>query len=157
MPKVKFGSFSLEIPAEWTLSTIILAGPLSEEIPSDPRMPTRTSRPFQSNIVLTLEKVAEDTTPKIYVDKQISGLIQAGVSREEVAFEEVKLVSNIDGILTEQIIEGGGGEEVCQLQLVVITGGIAYTVIASQLVGEPFEKMRDRFREILLSFESLDY
>jgi hypothetical protein len=158
MPEVRFSNFSITTPddavSKWTLSTIILMGP-TEENPVDPRMPTlQAPRRFQTNIIVTWERVDANETPESYVKRQHDELRQAGVSRREAAPpEKVKLSGDLEGFLTEQEITSPEGEQVRQLQLVTIKKGLAYTLITSQLVGAPFERMRDQFREILLSFK----
>lgn len=153
MARVTFGSFSLEATSDWTLSTVILSGPI-DDASSGAGMPTtKVVRPFQQNIVATIEQAEKDTTLESYVKRQVEGLRQAGVSRQEGRPpEKVKLASGFDGLLTEQIIVGAGGERVRQMQLVCIKGGVVHTVIASHLDGAPFEAARSHFRTMLLSF-----
>lgn len=150
--------FTLNIPDDvlpkWTLSSVILAGPIAEST-VDPRMPTlQTPRPFQSNIIVTMEQVDRRETPESYVQRQIDELRRAGVSRREAAPPQtITLSGGLEGYLTEQVITGVEGEHVHQMQLVTIKNGSAHTLIASQLDGDPFERMRDQFCDILLSFQ----
>jgi hypothetical protein len=153
MTRVQFGTFSLEAPQGWTLSSVILAGPVDES-PGKGMLTTKAVRAFQRNLITTMERVAEKETPASYVKQQLDGLREAGVSRQEARPPEpVKLASGHEGLLTEQIILGAGGERVRQLQLVVIKDGIAHTSIASHLDGAAFEGAREEFRRLLLSFE----
>lgn len=154
MARVTLGSFSLEASSEWTLSTVILAGPV-DDVGAGQGMPTtKVVRPFQRNLVATMEQVGPSVTVEGYVNRQIEGLKQAGVSRQEGAPpEKVKLGRGDVGLLTEQIILGQSGERVRQMQLACIKEGVAHTIIASHLDGAAFEGARKSFREMLLSFQ----
>jgi hypothetical protein len=153
MARVQFGTFSLEAPQGWTLSSVILAGPIDEP-PSKGMLTTKAVRAFQRNLITTMERVSDKETPASYVKQQLEGLREAGVSRQEARpAETVKLAGGHEGLVTEQIIVGAGGERVRQMQLVVIKGGIAHTSIASHLDGPSFEGAREEFRRLLLSFE----
>ncbi|MFO0727056.1 MAG: hypothetical protein U1E65_24965 [Myxococcota bacterium] len=153
MPRVQFGTFSLDAPGDWSLSTVILAGPADQNPAGGGLMTAKTARSFQQNVVATAEQVDSKETPDSYVKKQIEGLRKAGVARQETAApEKVKTQSGTEGLLTEQVVQGPGGERVRQLQLVSIKGGVAYTLIASHLDGVPFQASRATFREMLLSF-----
>jgi hypothetical protein len=153
MPRVTFGTFSLEAGADWTLSTVILAGPIDEGGGSGGMLTTKSVRPFQRNLVATMEEVDSSTTLESYVKRQIDGLRQAGVARQDAGKpERLKLGNGLEGLVTEQIIVGGTGERVRQMQLVCIKDGIAHTIIASHLDGAPFEAARKSFRQMLVSF-----
>ncbi len=153
MPRVKFGTFSIEAPNDWTLNSVILAGPVDDS-PGAGMLTMKAVAPFQRNLITTLEQVGPKETPESYVKRQIDGLKEAGVPRQEGNKPEtVTLTSEQVGLLTEQIIQGAGGERVRQMQLVVIKGGIAHTAIASHLDGASFESARKQFRTMLLSFE----
>ncbi len=152
MPRVSFGSFSLDAPATWSLSTVILAGPMDEE-GGGGMLTTKSVRPFQQNIIATMEQVDAKETPESYVKKQLEGLRRAGVSRQETAPpEKVALSGGHEGLLTEQVVIGPTGERVRQLQLVSIKNRVAHTLIASHLDGAPYERSQKHFREVLLSF-----
>lgn len=152
MPRVKFGPFSIEAPRDWTLNSVILAGPVDDQ-PGQGMLTTKAVQPFQRNLITTLEQVDPKETLEGYVNKQIEGLKEAGVGRKEAkAPERVKLEGGVDGLITEQIITGAGGERVRQMQLVAIKEGVAYTCIASHLDGASFEKVREEFRQMLTSF-----
>lgn len=152
MTRVQFGTFSLDAPGEWTLSSVILAGPV-EEAPGQGMLTTKAVQPFQRNLITTLEQVDDKETPEKYVERQIAGLREAQVPREQIGdAEKVQLPGGHPGLLVEQVIVGAGGERVRQMQLVCIKAGIAYTVIASHLDGASFEKVRNEFRNMLLSF-----
>lgn len=151
--RVTLGSFSLEATSEWTLSTVILAGPVDDVSPEAGMLTTKSVRPFQRNLVATMEQVEAGSTVEGYVKKQIDGLRAAGVQRQEAAKPERVKIGQLDGLITEQIISGSGGERVRQMQLVCIKAGIAHTVIASHLDGKSFEAARASFREMLLSFQ----
>jgi len=154
MSHIHFGPFALDVPSDWTLSTLILAGPVSEAV-SDPQLRSpKAPRPFQQNLVATMEQVDPDVTPESYVQRQIEGLRQAGVTRHEAKPpEKVQLKSGLEGLLTEQVMIGGDGSWVRQMQLVTFKGSIAHTLIASHLDGPLFEQAREQFRAILLSFK----
>lgn len=153
MPRVTIGPFSLEAGGDWTLSTVILAGP-KPQAPAVPPMPRAKAAPaFQENLVATMEQVPPGESAEEYLKKQIEGLRKAGVARTKgTEPEKVRLESGLQGVLLEQVIEGQGGEWVRQMELITIKEGVAYTVIASQLDGEPFRQSRETFRRMLLSF-----
>ena len=154
MARVSFGSFSIDAPPRWTLSTVILAGPPDAAPASQGLMTAKAQRNFQQNLVATMEQVTPSESAESYVKKQIEGLRQAGVDRKEVAPpEKVKLVSGLEGLVTEQVVLGPSGERVRQLQLVAIKAGVAHTLIASHLDGAAFKEVRDAFRTMLVSFE----
>jgi hypothetical protein len=151
MTRVTFGTFSLEAGAGWSLSSVILAGPV-DEAPKSGLLSTKAVRPFQRNLITTLELVPNTETPESYVARQIQGLREAGVQRREGAKpEKVKLADGLEGYLTEQIITSHEGERVRQMQMVVIIDHVAHTVIASHLDGAPFESARAEFRTMLTS------
>jgi hypothetical protein len=152
MARVTFGTYSLEAPETWTLSSVILAGPI-DEVSTKGLVSTKSVQPFQRNLITTFEQVSKEETPESYVQKQIEGLRQAQVTRQAIGkTERVRLEDGLEGLLLEQIIVGHGGERVRQMQLVVIVEGIAHTTIASHLDGATFEKARAEFRSMLLSF-----
>ncbi|MGH2396914.1 MAG: hypothetical protein ACRDFW_07985 [bacterium] len=151
MTRTQLGPFSLEVPDDWTLSSVILAGPRDDEMPN--LLGGKAVRPFQRNLIATMEQVDQGETPESYVARQIQGLYEAGVPRvESRPAEQVKLESGLSGLLTEQVITGAGGEQVSQLQLVSIKNGVAFTIIASHLRGQPFKKARGEFLNMLMSF-----
>jgi hypothetical protein len=153
MTRVTFGTFSLDAPDGWTLSSVILAGPV-DDAPGKGLLSTKAVRPFQRNLITTLEQVPSTETAESYVQRQIRGLKEAGVQRTEGAKpEKVKLAGGSEGLLTEQIIVSHDGERVRQMQLVVISREIAHTVIASHLDGAPFESARAEFRKLLTSMQ----
>lgn len=101
-----------------------------------------------------MEEVDGKMTLDAYLKRQIDGLKQAGVTRQDAGKpERVKLSSGADGLIAEQIILGSGGERVRQMQLIVIKNGVAHTVIASHSDGAAFESARAELRTMLLSFE----
>ncbi len=151
MTRVTFGTFSLEAPDGWSLSSVILAGPV-DDAPSKGMLSTRAVRPFQRNLITTLEVVPDTETPESYVQRQIRGLKEAGVQRQDAAKPKtVSLGDNLKGLLTEQIIVSQDGERVRQMQLVVIIDHVAHTVITSHLDGVPFESARAEFEKMLTS------
>lgn len=155
MARVGFGSFSLEVNEGWSLSSVILAGPPDAETPGLGMPTTKAVRPFQRNLVATLERVADSDTAEQYVERQVQGLKAAGVPRREVnAPKNVTLgAEKLAGLITEQEITGPGGERVQQIQLVCIKNGVAHTIIASHLAGAQFEGARAEFEAMLNSFE----
>lgn len=152
--RVRLGSFSLAAVNGWTMTTVILAGPV-DDVPPGAGMPTtKAVRAFQRNLVATMEQVEPTLTLEAYAKRQIDGLRQAGVQRTEIGKpERVKLPRGREGLIIEQIILGAGGERVRQLELICIKDGLAHTLIASHLDGVAFEGARKSFRSILLSFE----
>jgi hypothetical protein len=153
MPQVTFGTFSLAVETGWTLSTIILSGPQDDQEFNAGLLAPKVARQFRRNVVATMEQVEPQETPESYVKRQIDGLAQAGVIRQEVRDpEEVQLQGGLAGLLCEHIIVGASGERVRQLQLIAIKQGIAHTIIASHLDGAPFEAARQELRDMLLSF-----
>ena len=155
MPRISLGPFSLDLEPDWTLSTVIFAGPVIQEEPDDDRLPLAgEARRFQPNLVATMEGgLGKNVTPESYVERQIEGLRKAQVMRRESApSKRVKLAGGAEGLLTEQVVVGPDGALVHQLQLVTIKDGVAYTLITSALDGPQYDKARERFQTILLSF-----
>jgi hypothetical protein len=147
MPQVEIGPFSLNVLENWTLSTVILVGPREESVDD------ANQRPFQRNLIATMERLDREETPQSYVERQVEGLLNAGVEQQlEGEEERVTLKGDLEGLLHESVIIGPGGDRVRQMQLVCIKGGVAYTLIASDLDGERFDAARRQFREMLLSF-----
>ena len=101
-----------------------------------------------------MEEVGPDVSAGSYLDRQLTGLREAGVTRYEGRPpEQVLLADGAIGIITEQVITGSTGQWVRQMQLITIKDKIAHTLILSQLEGPSFEIARDQFREMLLSFK----
>jgi hypothetical protein len=144
MARVKFGTYSVDVPQGWTLSSVILSGPIEA---------TQDDTPFQRNVITTMEVVENDETMRSYAQRQVEGLKQAGVSREGKGLKEVTLAGGMQALIGEQVILGAGGERVRQMQLIVIKDSIAHTMIASQLDGKRFEAVRREFEKMLLSFQ----
>lgn len=154
MPRINFGSFSLDAPSSWSLTTIILQGPAVEDDMSKGMLTAKKSKPFNQNLIATMEPVSDSETAESYVKRQTEGLIQAGVQRTETAKPEtVKLSSGLEGLITERSVIGPGGERVRQLQLVTIKNGVAHTLIASNIDGLTYDKHKAQFKEMLSSFE----
>ena len=148
--RVDFGPFSFDVPERWTLSSVILSGPVEDVSGASPGLP-----PFQRNLITTMEVVPPDETAESFVKKQVDALVAAQVARQEAAPPEVVTLGeegHQTGLITEQVITGAQGERVRQMQLVFIKHGVAYAAIASHLDGEPFEQSRSEFRTLLLSY-----
>ena len=147
-----FGSFDLNLPTGYTLSSVILAGP--PDVPDQELNPmlAQKVKPFQRNIVATMERVGPEETPSSYLAKQIEGLRKAQVPRQEFKVESV-LLNAVEGIITDQAITGPSGEVVRQLQLICIKNGVAHTLIASHVYGAAFDRVRAEFEQILKSFQ----
>jgi hypothetical protein len=154
MPRVQLGPFSVEVPLNWTMSSVILTGPVGT-VDTDVRMlGADAQQPFKQNLIATMEQVGSDETARSYVERQIEGLRNAQVDRRElVAPTEVSLRTGATGILLEQMIGASDGEYVGQMQLVTIKDRVAYTLIASHLYGPLYDQAREHFRLLLLSFE----
>lgn len=153
MPRVSFGSFAIDAPEDWTLSTLILSGPVAKDPTSSGMPTTKAVRPFQPNLIATMEQVEPTETPESYVGKQLEGLRRAGVQRRETAPpEKLKLASGHEGLLTEQAVVGPQGERVRQLQLVAIKAGVAHTLICSHLDGPSYDRSKAAFKKMLVSF-----
>jgi len=153
MARVNFGSFGLDLSPDWTLSSVILAGPVEDPVASPRILTAQAPRRFQQNIIGTMEQVGPDETPESYVKRQRDGLREAGVEyREAAPPEKVQLANGLEGLLTEHVVVGPGGDWVHQMQLVSIKDRVAHTIIASHLDGPAFQRAKQRFREILLSF-----
>lgn len=153
MESVQIGHFTVDIAKDWELTTVILAGPIDES-PGHPMLSGSEARSFRQNIVATVEQVSEKETPQSYLKRQVEGLERAGVGRREVSSPEpVKLKTGLAGILSEQDVVLPSGEWVRQMQVISIQSGRAYTLIASHLYGELYDKARSNFREMLLSLE----
>ena len=113
----------------------------------------KKSKPFNQNLIATMEQVDPNETAESYVQRQLEGLIQAGVQRKETAKPEaVTLENGQEALLTERSVIGPGGERVRQLQLVAIKNGVAHTLIASNLDGPTYDKCKAQFRQMLTSF-----
>lgn len=150
--RVEFGPLSLEVPEKWTLSSVILAGPVEQAVQQG-MLTTKGVPAFQRTLITTMEAVPADETPESFVKKQIDALTAAQVPRSETAQREVvSLPGGLQGLLTEQVITGDRGERVRQMQLVYIKDGIAFAAIASHLDGAAFESARSEFRAMLLSY-----
>jgi|SRR6266550_4849788 len=152
MSRVTIGTFSLDVGPAWTLTTVILAGPTGESSAGSRLLTSQAPNQFQQNLVAVMEQVGSDETPRNYFDRQIEGLRKAGINRQEAKEPEQVEVGGRDGLLTEQVVSSPTGEWVRQMQLISIKDGVAYTLIATHLEGEPFERARDSFRAMLLSF-----
>jgi hypothetical protein len=156
VPRVHLGPISLEVRPDWTLSTLILAGPQPGSPPEDAeddRLLLTEGRPFQASLVATMEQVANDVTPEGYVRRQLEDLRKAQVKRHESRSPEtVQLAGGREGLLTEQVVVAQAGEVVRQLQLVTIKDGVAYTLITSALDGPMYQREYPGFRQMLLSF-----
>lgn len=151
--RVTFGTFSLDVSPDWTLSTVVLAGPVDDVGASSAMPTTKAVPPFQRNLVSMMERVDDKTTLESYLKLQIEGLKQAGFPRKEAApAEKVTVSGGHPALITEQIINGQAGERVRQMQLICIKSGIAHLIIASHLDGLPFESVRKSYREMLMSF-----
>jgi hypothetical protein len=151
MPRVTLGPLSIEPPDKWTLTTFILAGPLEDEAPRSSLLGGKRPKPFQRNLVATIEQLTRDETPTAYVERQIQGPKQAAVSREEAARKDVSLDGGLTGLLTEQVISSPDGDVVRQMQLVCISEGLAYTLVTTHADGQRFEMARTEFLKMLLS------
>lgn len=141
MPRVSLGPFSLEPASGWSLSSVIMAGPLDGPPGA-----------FQRNLITTMEPVGPRESPESYVARQVKSLEAAKVARSELRPPQVVKLGEGEGLLTEQLIEGQGGDKVHQLQLVFIKEGVAFTAIASHKDGPSFEAARPELMEMLLSF-----
>ena len=155
MPRVKLEffphDFSLDVPEGWTLSNVIFAGPSRDPASA---AEDRSARPFQRNVIVTLEQVLSEETPYDYFERQEKGLREAGVESGLVGLpEEVEFERGRKGLLLERVVVSHEGERVRQVQLMTIKDNVAFTLIASHLDGEPFDDARQEFRKILESFE----
>lgn len=146
MPKVDFGTFSMEAPADWTLSTIGLAGPVEATSSGDDVLS------YQRNLVVTMEQVPPEDTARGYVERTRNSLSAAGILHEVGEPETVQLARGGEAVLIEQVVVVQDGHRVRQLQLVFLKGGLAHTATASHRDGQAFEQVRAEFREMLLSF-----
>lgn len=154
MTRADFGSFSLDAPSGWSLTTVILSGPQQEDDIGKGMLMAKKSRAFQQNIIATMEAVSNSETPQSYVKRQLEGLLQAGVQRKETAKPEtVPMNDGQEGLLTEQSVMGPGGERIRQLQLVTIKKGVAHTLIASNLDGISYDKAKAGLKTMITSFE----
>lgn len=153
MSRISFGPFSIDATSEWTLSTLILSGPADDGGGPQGLLSTKAVRSFQQTLVVTMEQVAPNDTPEKYVERQIKGLKEAGVSRTEAKKPERVKLADGEGLILEQIVVGPTGERVRQMQLVTMKGGVAFVLIASHLDGAAFDKARADFQKLLLSFQ----
>jgi hypothetical protein len=144
----------MEAPSTWTLSSVILAGPVEASPPGQGMLTTKAVKPFQRTLVCTMERVDASETADGFLRRQVKAMKEAGVARQEAAPpEKVRLGSGHEGLVVEQIVTNPGGERIRQMQLVFIKDGIAHVAVASHLDGASFEAVRQEFRSMLLSFE----
>jgi hypothetical protein len=164
--RFNFGPVSLDVPGDFSLSTIVLAGPPVETKGPDLPAEAGSARPFQSNVIITFEIVSASEKPETYRDRQKEGLRNAGVdvvfikNDRKDEYEEVSIKGAKDdyGILGLQVIQSPAGDRVRQMQLIAIKEStnkqpVAITIIASHLDGQPFSEVKTKFREIMLSLE----
>lgn len=153
MSHINIGNISMNLEDGWTIATVIFAGPVETNI-GNPLLPMNTQQTqFQQNIVVTAEPVPENMTTEKYLGLQRDGLRKAGVDFEVSKPEIVKLDNETDGLLVEQVVMGPSGESVRQMQLICILDKFAFTCIASNLDGDPFDNARARYRNMLLSLQ----
>ncbi|HJL40878.1 MAG TPA: hypothetical protein RMG48_06205 [Myxococcales bacterium LLY-WYZ-16_1] len=146
MPRSQFGPFSLDLPGGYGLSNVFVNAP-------DPSGTGATGSAFAPNVVVSTESVPENTTPRAVWDAQRQLLQQAGVPSS--AFDEPREVTLQDGtgaLLGEQVVTSPAQDRIRQLQLCVVRDGISHLVVASHLDGAPFDRRRDEFTRVLLSF-----
>lgn len=153
MPRVTLGPFSIETSEDWTLSSVILAGPPPPEQRSRGALAGHAGRAFRANLVATMERVEADDTPSAYLERQAEGLRQAGVAvRRDADPGVVTLAGELRGLQIEQVIAGPQGERVRQLTLMAKKGDVMFTLIWSNLDGQPFDDSRAEFEAMLRSF-----
>lgn len=146
MPKVSFGTFSMEAPADWTLGQIVFVGPIGVAAEGAAHL-------FQRNLTVTLESVSPEETAASFVRRTNEARLATGLFLQPLGEPEaVTLANGLHGVLTEHAA-GQGAERVHHFQLVFIKNGIAHTAIATHMDGKPFELAREEFRRMLLSFE----
>ncbi len=143
--EVGFGPFSFRVPEDWTLTSVVLSGPVEVAGDTDAGV-------YQQTLMTTAEAVAPDETATRFVERQNAALAATGGLQTVGPDESVSLGASLTGVLSERIVAGLGGGNVRQMQLVYIKDGVAVTAIASQIDGPAFEAARRQFRSILLSF-----
>lgn len=152
MTRITIDNISVDVPPQWSLTTAILAGPLEEPSATSRFLGPQTPSQFQQNVVVVREPVGGNVTVDSYFGRQVESLKREGISRHEAGKVKKLTIDGVDALQTEQIIVAPTGERVRQMQLMTIKGGFAYTLIASHLEGEPFERSRASFEHILTSF-----
>ena len=149
MPKASFGTFSLEAPAGWTLSSVILMGPV--ENPPGGSGTADLPKPARRNLIVTMERVGESDTAEGYLRRRLGGE-EGGAGPRLSGVESLSLAGGREAKLVEQVVLSPDGDRVRQLQMVFIKDGIAHTATASHADGVAFEGVRAEFRQLLLSF-----
>lgn len=141
------GQFNLPTPAGWHMASLILVGPPDM---ANQNVPGQASG-FQQNLVVVSEPVEEDETTEAYVKKQTAKLKeQKALHLPPGPLEPVTLPGGRSGVLFEHVVLGPNREKVRQMQLISVSGGTVYALIASHMDGLPFEAQRDAFRGILV-------
>lgn len=136
------GGFSLPLPGDWQIASIILVGPTEAQQGAQPE--------FQQNIVVVSEEVGEDETAEGYVQKQTAKLKeQKALFASPGQLEKIKLPGGRDAVLFEHVVLGPGGERVRQMQVVSVHGARMHALIASHLDGPRFAAHRAGLKAIL--------
>jgi hypothetical protein len=133
---------------------MIFGGP-AEANPTGGMLVAKGGALFEQNLVVSIEPVSPGETAKQYAQRQMDRLKKANAQRTDAApAVEVMLRNAEPGLLLEQTVPGGpNGERLRQMLLVTIKNDVAYTLIATHLDGEVFERSRETLRKFLLSFE----
>ena len=141
--EVAVGGFSLPLPSEWQIASIILVGPAENE---------GGQQAFQQNIVVVSEPVEEEETAESYVQKQTAKLKeQKALFASPGQLEKVTLGGGRPGVLFEHVVLGPGGERVRQMQVVSLHQKRMHALIASHLDGPRFAAQRQNLRQMLTS------
>lgn len=135
------GGFSLPLPGDWQIASIILVGPPESQ---------EGQQEFQQNIVVVSEEVSGEETATSYVQKQTAKLKeQKALFASPGQLEAIKLPGGKDAVLFEHVVLGPGGERVRQMQVVCVAGQRMHALIASHLDGPRFAAHRAGLRSIL--------
>lgn len=144
MSRLQLGTFSLDLPSGFTLSTVILMGPDGGN---------GGDGGYSANVVASLEQVPAGASAQDFLEAQRHGLQQAGVPKSSMeAPESVTLEDGHPALLSEQVLPSPQGDRIRQMQLTVVRDEVAHVVVASHLDGGSFERHREAFRKVLLSF-----
>ena len=140
--ELSVGGFSLPLPGDWQIASLILVGPSEAQEGGQPE--------FQQNIVVVSEGVPNEETAEAYVKKQTDKLKeQKALFASPGQLEKIKLPGGKDAVLFEHVVLGPGGERVRQMQVVSVSNGRMHALIASHLDGPRFAAHRGGLRAIL--------
>ena len=135
MPKVDMGDVSLQIPDAWKTQSAVFSLTSAD---------VGAGSGFNANIVLSRDRVAPGQTLSAYAADTLKKLREAGVpvKTDPAARRTIKLRDGNAALIVEHRVKGPGGHAIRQMQLVTFYGDDVLVLTASEVDGEPFEKLR---------------